>query len=143
MASGLIFFAIGRTLTTFITGPLVDKYNAKVLFPYYQIPLSLAFLWLALGKNTLTPSLSFALAGLAVGSGAPIKSAIWAELYGLRHLGAIKSALATIIVLSTAASPALFGWLLDIFKEPHTLLYSLFLTSVISSVISYYGVKRH
>jgi MFS family permease len=142
MASGLIFFALGRSFTTFTAGPLVDKYKARTLFPFYQCPLILGFMTLALGTASWTPALSFALFGLAVGSGGPIKAAIWAELYGTRHLGAIKSALATIMVLSTAASPALFGWLLDTLKEAHSLLYFLTGISFLAAVLSYFALKE-
>lgn len=141
MASGLLFFAIGRSLTTFATGPLVDKFQAKTLFPYYQAPLLIGFLILALGQSLWTPALAFCFFGLAVGSGAPIKAAIWAELYGTKHLGAIKSSLATIMVLSTSISPALFGWILDTFKNPQSLLYSLALCSLVAAMLSYFALN--
>ncbi|NQZ19917.1 MAG: hypothetical protein HRT44_11770 [Bdellovibrionales bacterium] len=142
MASGLVFFAIGRSFTTFATGPLVDRYRAMSLFPFYQIPMLMGFLVLALGTWNTIPSIAFCLFGLGVGSGAPIKSAIWAELYGTLHLGAIKSSLATIMVLSTAASPALFGWFLDYMKEPQTLLYVLSISSLAAAALSYFALKK-
>lgn len=46
--------------------------------------------------------------GLASGTG----SALWAELYGTRHLGAIKSLGSSMAIFGTALSPALFGWIL-------------------------------
>ncbi|MEM7646063.1 MAG: MFS transporter, partial [Pseudomonadota bacterium] len=113
MASGLFFFAIGRVINTFLTGPLVDKHSAVSLFPYYQFPMAAGFFAMGWGDQSFIPALCFALCGLTVGSGGPIKSAIWAELYGIKHLGAIKSSLATLMVFSTAASPALFGWLIE------------------------------
>ena len=142
MASGLVFFAIGRSFTTFATGPLVDRYRAMSLFPFYQIPMLMGFLVLALGTWNTIPAIAFCLFGLGVGSGAPIKSAIWAELYGTLHLGAIKSSLATIMVLSTAASPALFGWFLDYMKEPQTLLYVLSVSSLAAAALSYFALKK-
>lgn len=136
MASGLFFFAIGRILNTFMTGPLVDKWQAFRLFPYYQLPLSLGFLTLAQGQSLWTPGFSFFLFGLTVGSGGPIKSAIWAELYGVRHLGAIKSLFATLMILSTALSPALFGWIIDFKGGVTTLLSSLLIISLGSALLS-------
>lgn len=143
MASGLVFFAIGRVVNTFITGPLVDKYTARKLFPYYQIPLSLGFFYLAWGDSYFVPAICFALFGLSVGSGGPIKSAIWAELYGVKHLGAIKSLFATLMVLSTAISPALFGYILDHSEHTGELLYPLLLAHLVASILSYVGLKLH
>ncbi|MEE8172130.1 MAG: MFS transporter, partial [Alphaproteobacteria bacterium] len=38
---------------------------------------------------------------------------IWAELYGVRHLGAIRSVVMAIMVLVSAIAPAIMGWLFD------------------------------
>ena len=141
MATGLSFFALGRILNTFVTGPMVDKYKAINLFPFYQIPLSISFLILAVTNHTWGPALCFFLFGLTVGSGGPIKSAIWAELYGVKHLGAIKSALATLMIFSTAASPALFGWIIDKMQSSSALLLGLAGSSFIFAILSFVGLK--
>jgi MFS family permease len=54
-----------------------------------------------------------ALAGITAGMSAVMVATVWAELYGTRHLGAIRSMSVSIVVLATALSPGLFGWLLD------------------------------
>ncbi len=141
MASGLFFFAIGRICNTFLTGPLVDSFSAKKLFPFYQLPLTLGFVLLGLLQSQWTPGLCFLLFGLSVGSGGPIKSAIWAELYGVRHLGAIKSMFATLMIFSTAASPVLFGYVLDNTQRAGDLLYPLFVVSLISAILSYLALR--
>ncbi len=141
MASGLFFFATGRIANTFLTGPLVDKLSAKKLFPLYQIPLSFAFLILYLSESTWVPGLTFFLFGLTVGSGGPIKSAIWAELYGVKHLGAIKSLFATFMIFSTAASPALFGLLIDYSNSSNFIFLLLFLISLVAMACSFIGLQ--
>lgn len=143
MASGLFFFAIGRIINTFITGPFVDRHSAIKLFPWYQLPFAFGFLLLSLSHQVWAPAVAFSLFGLTVGGGGPIKSAIWAELYGVRHLGAIKSLFATIMVFSTAASPALFGWIIDRAQSPNGLLMGLFVTSLFSALLAGWGLKRH
>jgi sugar phosphate permease len=141
MASGLFFFAIGRICSSFLTGPLVDKLTAIKLFTFYQFPLCFGFLIFYLTDSVWAPGLCFLLFGLAVGSGGPIKSAIWAELYGVRHLGAIKSLFATFMIFSTAASPALFGFAIDHWNRPDTLFFSLFCLSLITTVLAFIGLK--
>lgn len=51
--------------------------------------------------------------GTAFGFYASAFGAIWPELYGTRHLGAIKSVVTSIMVFSTALGPGLSGWLID------------------------------
>jgi len=48
-----------------------------------------------------------------VGLGSTVKTALLVEVYGTRNLGAIRSVSATVMVVSTALSPVLFGFLLD------------------------------
>lgn len=42
-----------------------------------------------------------------------VKTALWAELYGTEHLGAIKSMLASLMVISTSAAPPVVGFTLE------------------------------
>ncbi len=142
MATGLSFFALGRILNSFVTGPQVDRYTAIKLFPFYQIPMALGLLTLALFDQAWSVLLGYFLFGLTVGSGGTIKSAIWAELYGVRHLGAIKSSIATIMVLSTSLSPALFGYYFDFYKDDFALMISLSLLTVFSSILSFFVLKK-
>jgi MFS family permease len=128
-------------INTFLTGPWVDRFTAVKLFPYYQFPMALGFLILGLGQNSWAAPLSFLLSGFSVGSGGPIKSAIWAELYGVKHLGAIKSSFATLMVLSTAASPALFGWILDRSQSSAPLMLILTFLCLVSSALAGWGIK--
>ncbi|MCB0377815.1 MAG: MFS transporter [Bdellovibrionales bacterium] len=143
IASGLSFFALGRFFTAFLAGPLVDRYTARRLYPYYQIPLTIGFLGMSLLSYSWIPALCFIGFGITVGSGAPIKSAIWPELYGTRHLGAIKSSFATIMVMSTAASPFLFGWILDQQQQAESLLLAMAILSLVAAALSILGLKRY
>ena len=42
-----------------------------------------------------------------------IGGALWPELYGTRHLGAIRSMVVSIYVIATGLAPIGFGWLID------------------------------
>lgn len=134
IAFSMSLFALGRLLSAFLTGPLVDKVGSIKLFPFYQMPLTLAFFLLWYFDQPLIASLGLFLCGLTVGAAAPIKSSMWAELYGVGHLGAIKSLFATIVVVVTSISPLFFGWMVD--RELHIkLLLLLSLMSVITTAL--------
>lgn len=81
--------------------------------PFYLLPLGTALLVLSSTADPLAAAGFMALAGITAGISAIIVAAVWAELYGTRHLGAIRSLSVSVTVLATALSPGLFGWLLD------------------------------
>ena len=43
----------------------------------------------------------------------PVMGSLWPELYGVAHLGAIRAMMVAMTALTSALSPAVFGWLLD------------------------------
>jgi len=53
-------------------------------------------------------------AGTCVGLLFTTIAALWAELYGTRHLGAIRALVLALMVLASALSPGIFGWLIDL-----------------------------
>src|SRR5690625_7447070 len=69
---------------------------------------------------------------MTMGAGGNIKSALWAELFGTEMIGTVRSLFSSVMVFSTALSPFLFGWLLDI--ETH--IYYIFVAGVITTLIS-------
>jgi hypothetical protein len=54
------------------------------------------------------------MAGASVGIAHTAASAMWAELYGVGHLGAIKSLAAALGVFSSALGPVILGSLMDL-----------------------------
>lgn len=116
LASAFLAYAAMRVAASLAAGGLVDRYSARKLFPLTLLPMAGALL-LLLGTAAPAPAaylyMYMAGLGVSVGMGATMKPALWAELYGLEHLGAIKSLLGTLMVVGTAASPLLLGILLD------------------------------
>ncbi|PWG62166.1 MFS transporter [Spiribacter halobius] len=107
-------FAVSHVLALLLSGPLVDRLGAVRLLPVYLLPLALALLVLALGGGQLAAPLYLGLAGLSVGAAGTLMGALWPELYGVTHLGAIRGLAHGCMVLSTAVAPALAGLLLDV-----------------------------
>ncbi|MGY8655929.1 MAG: MFS transporter [Verrucomicrobiia bacterium] len=106
-------FALARIVSSLAIGPAIDRYGAARLFPFFPLPMALGILFL---QNLSSPAVAWiylGLTGAAQGMAGGLTSSLWAELYGVRHLGAIKSLGGSLAVFGTALSPALFGWLLD------------------------------
>ena len=112
-AASFAFYAAATITTSLSVGPIIDRIGAVRLLPFYLLPLTAALLVLSLSHDPMGAAGFMALAGITAGMSVVMVAAIWAELYGTRHLGAIRSMSVAFVALSTALSPGLFGWLLD------------------------------
>ncbi len=54
------------------------------------------------------------LSGLTAGAATTLIGALWAEIYGTRHLGAIRALAVAAMVFATGLSPGVMGGLLDL-----------------------------
>lgn len=113
LASAFLAYAAARVITALLSGGLVDRYSAIRLFPLTVVPMGAGIGLLLVSPAVPVAFLYMTLLGVSVGMSATVKPALWAELYGTRHLGAIKSMLSTMMVVGTAGSPILVGALLD------------------------------
>src|SRR5690625_192116 len=132
IATAFISFAVFRIFSALTVGPLIDRFSAQALFPTLLLPMTAAFLVPMLFSGQWTPFLYMGLLGMTMGAGGNIKSALWAELFGTEMIGTVRSLFSSVMVFSTALSPSLFGWLLDI--ETH--IYYIFVAGVITTLIS-------
>lgn len=114
MSVSFIGFAFGRTLFSLISGKMVDRFSAVKLFPLYLIPFSVGLFLLLIADHPYIAMLYLFLTGVSVGLSSTIKTSVVAEIYGTKNLGNIRSVFATLMVVSTALGPLLFGYMLDI-----------------------------
>ena len=113
LAYAFIGFAMARIAASLAIGPVIDRFGAVRLFPYFPLPMGLGMALLLPLDTPVAAGLYLSLTGMSMGMAGSLTSSLWAELYGVRHLGAIKSLGGSLAVFGTALSPALFGWLLD------------------------------
>ena len=99
--------------TSLLSGYLIDRFSARLLLRIYLMPLIAGCVVLANGDTALTLWSYMGLLGMTVGAMFPVIVAILAEVYGVKHIGAIKSVVMAILVLSTAIAPILMGVLID------------------------------
>lgn len=104
---------IALGLSTVFFGWAIDRFGAAWLMPFYLLPLIVAFSLYAFAPNVGWVAVGVILSGIAGGGQATLPSAIWAEFYGTRYIGSIKSAVAAVMVLGSALGPGLSGWLID------------------------------
>lgn len=107
MSSMTIVFAL-------VSGALIDRFTAVRMLPGFLIPMSVACIVLALVPAGWAPFAFMSLLGVSNGFSGTLVGALWPEIYGVRHLGAIRSFIVAFMVLSTAIGPGLTGALIDL-----------------------------
>ncbi len=95
------------------SGPLIDRFTAQRVIPYDLTPMMLGLLLLVVGNHPWLVIPYLVLVGLNVGVYFTASSAIWAELYGTRYLGGIKSLIGALGVFASALGPVTIGVMLD------------------------------
>lgn len=106
-------FAAGQVGGMIGSGPLIDRLTARRLMPFYLLPLGVACVAATLTDAPWIAVPFMAGSGLTSGAAGATGTALWAELYGVTHLGAIRALASSTMVLSTALAPVIFGWLIE------------------------------
>ena len=96
-----------------VAGALIDRFSAVRLLPVSLVPLALSCFSAAWIDQEAGIFVFMALMGVSYGFSSTISGAIWPELYGTRHLGAIRSVVVSSMVLVTAMGPGITGVLID------------------------------
>jgi len=109
-----VVFAAATMLTSLAAGPIIDRYGAARLVPYMLVPLVFAMLIVSAVDGAWVVIPYLALAGVNTGLAHTAVSALWAELYGVSHLGGIKSLVSSMMVFGTALGPVVMGSLMDL-----------------------------
>ncbi|MEO1090437.1 MAG: MFS transporter [Pseudomonadota bacterium] len=107
-------YAAASVAASLGSGFLVDRFGAARLLPFYQIPLALGLVLAATLTDPASAFLYLGLIGLTTGAGFTIVTALWAELYGTDHLGAVRGLTSSLLIFATALGPGLTGTLLDV-----------------------------
>ena len=106
-------YAAVTVAAALVAGGLIDRRGAVRLLPRFLWPLAAGLALLALSDHWLAAAGYMVLMGLTAGANYTLNGAIWAELYGVSHIGAIRALATALMIFATAASPAIFGALLD------------------------------
>ena len=103
--------------TTFIfsliCGFMIDRWSAMRILPIFMLPLGLACLALGFISSEYAIYITMVLIGVSYGFSSTLFGAVWPEVYGIRHLGSIRSFVMALMVFSSAAGPGLTGVLID------------------------------
>ncbi len=113
IAQSFMVYSILSVVTLFISGFLIDKFSSRKLLIYMNIPLLFSTVVLFYFNAQISSFFFFGLLGITNGLANVLGSSTWAEIYGVRFIGSIKSLTTALMVFATAFGTALFGILID------------------------------
>jgi MFS family permease len=109
-----VVYALAVVASSLVTGSAIDRFGATRLVPYMLIPMVAAMVMVAQFHHPLIAWPYLFLIGISTGIAHTAVSAMWAELYGVTHIGAIRSLATAIGVFGTALGPVFLGALMDL-----------------------------
>jgi len=114
LAKAFMVYAVLTVITLFFSGILVDKFTSRKLLLYLNLPMLLSLLTLILYSHPYSAFIFMGLLGVSNGLTNVLLSSLWAEIYGVNHLGSIKALTGSLMVFSTALATTIFGVLIDL-----------------------------
>ncbi|MEE2805116.1 MAG: MFS transporter [Pseudomonadota bacterium] len=114
ITANYLFYAITTVATALLAGPLIDRLGAARLAPIMLLPLVGALLLAALFSAPWVATAYLVLAGASSGLCQLSVSVLWAELYGVTHIGAVRSLAFSFGVFASALGPVVVGALMDL-----------------------------
>jgi MFS family permease len=109
-----VIYALAVVMTSLAVGPAIDRFGATRLVPYMLVPMIAGLLLVARFDHPWIAWPYLFLLGVSTAIAHTAVSALWAELYGVGHLGAIRSLASAIGVLASALGPVAMGGLMDL-----------------------------
>ena len=113
IAQSFMVYSIASVLTLFVAGYLIDKFTSRKLLIYMNIPFLISLLILIYFQSPVSSFFFLGLIGVSNGFANVLGSSTWAELYGVKFIGSIKSLTTALMVFSTAFGTAFFGLMID------------------------------
>jgi len=136
-ATALLVMALTTVGFALLSGAAIDRFSARKIVPFILLPMTTACFLLAFAGSQASLFVTIVFLGISYGFSSTLFGALWPELYGLKHLGAIRSVTVSAAVFMTAAGPGLTGTMIDrgmplpeqmIYLGAYCLVATLFLT---------------
>lgn len=113
MAGSITAYAASSIVMSMIAGPMIDRFSARRIFPFILLPLAAGLVVLSIGTHPLTTPFFWLLVGFTGGMNSPVTSSLYAEIFGTRSLGTVRSLFTFVMVVSTALGPVVYSFFLD------------------------------
>ena len=107
------FTAMG-VVAGLIFGWAIDKWGSIRILPFMLIPLALGLLVFSSFASLTAGLIALLLMAITQGGSSTVSVAFWSEIYGTKHVGAIKALAVAFMVFGSAIGPLMTGRLIDL-----------------------------
>ena len=139
-ATSYFGFALAWGGMALLSGPMIDRFGAGRFVPFYLGPFAVGLVLLSAYADPIIAPIFMVAMGTSIGLHSTVVGALWAEIYGVANLGAIRSLIWTLVVFSSALSPAGFGWLLDAGIDMNTICLGGVVYLVVGSALGGFAI---
>jgi len=145
MALSITAYAIGSFGFSIITGPLIDRFSARTLFPFILLPMALGLMVLSVFNHPVAAVIFWLLTGISAGANPTTGNSLYAETYGVKSLGSIRSIFTFVMVSSTAAGPVVYSNLLNLgvnYNQVHYMVTAIILANMLFIIWGFRKQKK-
>lgn len=140
-ATSFIVYGGTHWIGSLLGGWIVDLFTGKKMLGVYLVPMILGLGIIGSFDGAWVGPCFMINLGLTLGASGPVVGALWAELYGTTHMGAIRSVVTALVVFSSAISPVAFGLALDNGVSFETLMQLCCAGVACATALAYFGVN--
>ena len=142
MTAAYPLYAATTVVVSLVAGLLVDRVGPDRLLPIVLVPLGIGTALIGPFEGIWSWWAALALAGVSTGFAHGLWGVLWPELFGTRHLGAIKAVAYAFMVVGSAIGPGITGFVID-FGVPYTgQTFAMFLATIAISVLHIWVMTR-
>ncbi len=123
------------------SGFIIDRFSARQIAPFSLLFMVAAFILMAELSHPFVAVLLMALLGVGASYTMLAMSTLWAELYGTRHLGAIRSVANVVMVFGSALGPVIMGLAFDAEISLRSISYCSALIAFLGVISALFALK--
>lgn len=136
-------YTVSSVSATFVSGWAIDRFGVSRIVPFQMLPFAASFAVLAYADTIFMAGVGLVIFGLGQGMQSTATSTFWAEYYGTRYIGSIKSVAAALMVFGSAIGPGVTGVLIDLgITFPEQML-PISVYYLIAAGLATYGIIRY
>jgi len=139
--TGFIFLTIASIISALIAGAVMDNYGEKFLLTSFPLIYAIGLVLLASADGLIGLYVALSLFGIAGGIMSITGGPLFAKMYGTKHYASVKSLHFITMILASAISPPLCGWMLDSGFEISEILYYFAIYSALAWIFILFFIK--
>lgn len=136
-------YTLSSVVVTFITGWAIDRFGVSRVVPVQMLPFAASFAVLAFADTIFMAGVGLVIFGIGQGMQGTATSTFWAEYFGTRHIGSIKSVAAALMVFGSAIGPGISGALIDLGVDFPEQMLPMSLFYLGAAAMATYGIIRY